>query len=667
MRYSKSKALLGICSIFIILHHISQKVCAPWLEPGIRQHGLEPFFSVGYFFVAVFFFCSGYGLVKSFKTKEDYLKGFMGKRIFPLLLTFILTNIVYILVRIQYDGFSLPSNPYSWYVYTILLFYLCFYFVFKYMKRFQLAGMTVCLVVYTLVCYLAIPNSWLINASPVFLLGMWYEGHEDAIREKMTKRFWPVLIGLLLGCGVCFVLSENTGLIYASLSSAISYELLAIGKLVLQVLACSFFTLFLVSLTEKLPVECVVTNFLGGLTLEIYLIHGLFVQLFSASFMEVGAAPCYIRNIWLYTLAVLACSIPAAWLVHLLSGLIGKFLQKSAFAKSLLTDLRRTAMILLIALAAVTALSAYHTHSTTKGNAKKVAEYEAKNVTYVDINGSKMAASVTGEGEKTIVILHGPDDLAPIVMLSDLADALASDYRVIVPEHFGYGFSDDIDTPRTTENIVSELHTLLAELGQTEPVILLPYLTGGAYALAYLEQYPDQVAAIVGFDAFTPDCARYFSQLSHFTDEEMNLYLKRSARFERISQKFLHITGFNRMLLARYDMIFSKKSEASRAVIKEVSIDTLLTRAYQDEQRRLYENCLTTEGMVLPEDLPVMFMVDNYLVANRLWDIDWKTVYDPIITNPALQETDHMTGDTGDVYYFPTVISKKLVEFMSAH
>ena len=86
---SQTKALLGFFSICIILHHVSQK------PASFEYAALAPFRTSGYLFVSFFFFCSGYGLLKSFSSKPDYLKGFLNKRYLPLLITFFASDILF--------------------------------------------------------------------------------------------------------------------------------------------------------------------------------------------------------------------------------------------------------------------------------------------------------------------------------------------------------------------------------------------------------------------------------------------------------------------------------------------------------------------------------------------------------------------------------------------
>ena len=69
------KSLRGFAALGVILHHISQEYF--FQEEGV----LSVFVNAGAFFVSIFFFCSGYGLLKSLDTKKDYLKGFIRKRI----------------------------------------------------------------------------------------------------------------------------------------------------------------------------------------------------------------------------------------------------------------------------------------------------------------------------------------------------------------------------------------------------------------------------------------------------------------------------------------------------------------------------------------------------------------------------------------------------------
>lgn len=129
---NNSKSIKGICCFFIVIHHISINLS----DPGL----FSIFVDIGYLSVSLFFFYSGYGLMKSLETKDDYLNGFIIKRLPTILISFWLVNIIYIFVNIilgeKYSFISMISyitgikliNSNAWYVITIILFYLSFYF-----------------------------------------------------------------------------------------------------------------------------------------------------------------------------------------------------------------------------------------------------------------------------------------------------------------------------------------------------------------------------------------------------------------------------------------------------------------------------------------------------------------------------------------------------------
>ena len=72
----QTKLLQGFAAVVVMCHHLSQKVSAHWINRMYYHKGMEAFVEVGYLCVSIFFFCSGYGLYKSYRDKENYLEGF---------------------------------------------------------------------------------------------------------------------------------------------------------------------------------------------------------------------------------------------------------------------------------------------------------------------------------------------------------------------------------------------------------------------------------------------------------------------------------------------------------------------------------------------------------------------------------------------------------------
>ncbi len=66
------------------------------------------------------------------------------------------------------------------------------------------------------------------------------------------------------------------------------------------------------------------------------------------------------------------------------------------------------------------------------------------------------------------------------------------------------GRSDQVSTPRTATDLITEWHDLLATAGVPGPYVLVGHSIGGLFTLLYARTYPDQVAGMVLVDATPP-------------------------------------------------------------------------------------------------------------------------------------------------------------------
>lgn len=112
--------------------------------------------------------------------------------------------------------------------------------------------------------------------------------------------------------------------------------------------------------------------------------------------------------------------------------------------------------------------------------------------------GSVNVYRVPGSGP-TLVFLSGLGTAAPAVDFAPLIRELDG-FNILVVEGFGYGYADGNVGDRTVENITSELHQALAKVGVTEPVVLVGHSISGLYMHYYADEYPGDVAGIVGID-----------------------------------------------------------------------------------------------------------------------------------------------------------------------
>ena len=88
LNFQQTKNMKGILSILVFLTHLD----------GLKLKKTSYYFfsrlTYGYILVGFFFFYSGYGLMKQYLTKKNYLKGFLRKRLIKILIPFYLVNTI---------------------------------------------------------------------------------------------------------------------------------------------------------------------------------------------------------------------------------------------------------------------------------------------------------------------------------------------------------------------------------------------------------------------------------------------------------------------------------------------------------------------------------------------------------------------------------------------
>lgn len=342
MSLDQTKIIQGFAAICIAFHHMGQKTCAPWHKPLYIVHGLDVFVPIGYMLVGIFLFCSGFGLIKSIMTKENYLKGFVRRRIVPLIVMFYVTEWIFLIVRfLMHEKMDGPqiffyvigaqlANPNAWYVIAMPFFYLFFYFSFKYIKKKDIALLVTCLLVFayiTLGTFIDhndwwMRGEWWYNSAHLFILGLLFARFEEPIVKHIKKFYYLYLVLAFVGLFFFFGFGEHAKDIWSYYGETFGADHVVLrrwGCLVPEMLASSAFVIFVFLCTMKIQLGNLALKLMGNVTLEFYLIHGLFVDLFGFDFLEVTKSLKYIRNVPLYVLVVLACSIPATIILKLIN------------------------------------------------------------------------------------------------------------------------------------------------------------------------------------------------------------------------------------------------------------------------------------------------------------------------------------------------------------
>ena len=345
MSFDQTKCFLGFCAVIICFHHMAQVTCAPWLNPVFIRKGLDIFVTAGYPMVGMFLFCSGFGLYKSAKTKPDFFKRFLPVRLIPILIPTILTELVYVYFRhlrhlpIRFKNPFMTGNhdtvhPFIWYIPCILLLYILFYVGFGLFKKDWAGILTVALGSggWIFFCIKYGYGTWWLNTVHMFLLGILVSKYEKKFFESCKKLYVLKLIITIAAAAVLWRLADNAGNLYFQIThtnwtEANGYKA-DLFAWIFQFLYTIAFAMLYYLLSMKMKVGNPVLRFLGKFTLELYLIHGIFINMFGYCMIKEPALPVYyIKNVPLFVLVVLACSIPVSFGLSIIDKKVGKILR----------------------------------------------------------------------------------------------------------------------------------------------------------------------------------------------------------------------------------------------------------------------------------------------------------------------------------------------------
>lgn len=292
--------------------------------------------------------------------------------------------------------------------------------------------------------------------------------------------------------------------------------------------------------------------------------------------------------------------------------------------------IRRILGIILLVLAVVIAVLSVRNHILTKRD--RAAYADAYGQFYETKSGDKINYTVIDNGAAKDVAVILPGYGCPTVRyeFDAFVSGLSDRYQFIIVEPLGYGLSDETDVPRTVDNYCTELHDLLDGLDCIR-YTLIAHSIGGVYALNYANQYPDEVAGVIGIDASVP----HQIDADQWIAKPANTYLA-----YKVMRPLLYGSGINRLLselsfeqtAAQVPTLSGRDKETARALYCAGGInDTLL-----NEMELLSDNMNKCYDMKFPESVPVL-----YVLAKDNCDTipQWEQWHKDLVTNPDSRVT----------------------------
>lgn len=304
LKWDQMMALRTVACLSIILHHLTQRITNyGWINKG----PITLYNYIGFLCTAVFFFSSGYGLLYSYLNKNNYLEGFLRKRIPSVLVPFILVNVITVLVNHlvykkgtgddplyvlkQIVGIELLDGN-SWFIVEIIVLYVIFAASFSMLKNKDAALTLVILATLFIIAFAFFRGhdfddyketyfmgEWWFNSTITFVFGLLYARFKGGIEAFLRKHYKGMVISFaLLSVILTFagiVVNNVFGYYHEMLST---YRTDALITLVVQSINCIVVVTFQLLLNMKISVKNKALDYMGNIQMMVFLVHGYFVR-----------------------------------------------------------------------------------------------------------------------------------------------------------------------------------------------------------------------------------------------------------------------------------------------------------------------------------------------------------------------------------------------------
>ena len=262
------------------------------------------------------------------------------------------------------------------------------------------------------------------------------------------------------------------------------------------------------------------------------------------------------------------------------------------------------------------------------------------------VNGHQMNVYVQGEGSQTIVFLSGAGIASPILDFKNLTDSLSKDYKIVVVERAGYGYSDDSNYSRDVMEVLSETRQALSQANVTGPFIILSHSMASLESLAWQEKYPDEVKGLIGLDWALP---------ASYEDLKGNQALLTVAYWT------------SKIGLLRYfpESFYIKNptlTENERQQYKLLAYKQLMSQAMLNESRLVKENAKKVPSSINPK-IPALLLVSNG-EGTTFSQSEWQRYAEKFSSDQSNVQVIYMDAPHELYHYQNDAIVSRIKEFL---
>ena len=212
----------------------------------------------------------------------------------------------------------------------------------------------------------------------------------------------------------------------------------------------------------------------------------------------------------------------------------------------------------------------------------------------VSVNGHDMSVFVKGNGPQTLVFLSGAGTASPILDFKDLYDGLSKQYKIVVVERAGYGYSEDTSKSRDVSEVLSETRQALAKAHVSGPYIILSHSMASLETLLWQEKYPSEIQAVIGLDWALPESYAHLKMHSQI------------LRMARLGSQL----GLLRYIPSRLYVPNENLSSRDRRLYQRIAYRQILSQAMLNESLSVKGNAKKVDAKINSQ-IPTLLLVSN--------------------------------------------------------
>lgn len=311
--------LKGYLALAVLFHHMYQKTQI------IDHASLLGFFmqSLGYYCVSLFFFISGYGLIKS-ANRGGYLQTYQRNRVLPIFVINAILVLLYailkvaigidftldnVLLSLTYGG-NIVEN--GWYLLCIVVFYELFYVSARFCSKHRCKCIFTLTILYMLIALFLRMSPWWYISSLAFPFGALFGTYKQEIDKVVSRQYPLCLITSTMLFMLCFLslymlsMEDDTVLMVPHyIVSILNLSLSAIHG----VLACLEVLLILMVLGKRLNKGGKIIDRISAVYLEIYVMQGV-------AFLLLRNKTWSINNDFSFVILSIVSTLTLALMIH---------------------------------------------------------------------------------------------------------------------------------------------------------------------------------------------------------------------------------------------------------------------------------------------------------------------------------------------------------------